>query len=106
MVNVEILKELDLKLLKECFSHRTEELASEIKDKQAKGRISVLHVLYLGCHQKVWLRIMVNLFVSNRLTKKIPMIWQDGAHLCSQHTGGRSRQKLNLLSLRLAWSTE
>ena len=67
-MNVEILKELDLKLLKECFSHRTEELASEIKDKQAKGRISVLHVLYLGCHQQVLLTVKT----SNNTIKKMP----------------------------------
>jgi hypothetical protein len=36
-----------------------DELASKSKNKQAKA--SFFHVIYIGCHQKVWSRLKVDL---------------------------------------------
>lgn len=56
------------------FSNASEgmELSGREKGSRQAEQASLLHVLYIGCPQKVWPRLKMNLPISNDLMKNNP----------------------------------
>lgn len=69
---VGILEKLVLRVGLECWSSRTDGLASESEYKQAEREILSSTPLHLGCHQKVPFRIRMDYSASNHPIKEIP----------------------------------
>lgn len=65
LVFVGVPKKQVLILVKECLSSRVDELGSESKNEQTKKQqLPSSMFFYVGCSQKVWLRISIGLLIS------------------------------------------